>query len=286
MNNILVGTVDMHIHTLPDVHDRSVSDIEAARQAQESKMRAILIKCHETITGDRAQIAQEVTGFPVFGGIALNHPTGGLNIHAVRTALDMKSKVVWMPTVHAVQYLKHVSSVPSFAKRIPKGLTGIPLIDGKGRLLQTLDPILDLVGEREAILATGHIGRDEALPLLEAAKKKGLNRLVVSHPLADFLDFTAEDLKSFVSEGIYLEHCFVFTTHQVANPMPISKIANTIKATGCDRIIISTDGGQAINPPPVNMFSDFITQLKNEGFTDNDIYTMAVRNPSTLLNLT
>jgi hypothetical protein len=285
MEDVLIGTVDMHMHTKPDVLDRSVTDIEAARQAQKCKMKAILIKCHETITGDRAQIAQEITGFPVFGGIALNHPTGGLNIHAVRTALDMKCKVVWMPTVHAVQYLKHVSSVPSFAKRIPKGLTGIPLVDGSGRLLKTLEPILDLLGERNATLATGHIGRDEALPLLEAAKKKGLKRLVVSHPLADFLDFTEEDLKSFVSEGIYLEHCFVFTTSQLAHPIPMSKIANIIRTIGCDKTIISSDGGQAINPPPVKMFSDFITQLKKEGFSTNDINTMAVRNPSTLLDL-
>jgi hypothetical protein len=58
-------------------------------------MRAILIKNHFTLTSDRAQVASDEIGFPVFGGIALNHSVGGLNLHAVEAALKLGAKIVW-----------------------------------------------------------------------------------------------------------------------------------------------------------------------------------------------
>jgi hypothetical protein len=42
------------------------------------------------ITADRAEIAGEQAGFPVFGGIALNLPVGGLNPEAVEVALRIR----------------------------------------------------------------------------------------------------------------------------------------------------------------------------------------------------
>ncbi len=42
------------------------------------------------ITADRAEIASDQAGFPVFGGIALNLPVGGLNPEAVEVALKMR----------------------------------------------------------------------------------------------------------------------------------------------------------------------------------------------------
>jgi len=54
---LIEGSIDFHIHTGPDVFPRLVNDIEAAKQAKEAKMKAILLKNHVTGTGDRAQIA-------------------------------------------------------------------------------------------------------------------------------------------------------------------------------------------------------------------------------------
>src|SRR5512143_2093378 len=65
---MLKGAIDFHIHTGPDIYPRLLNDIEVARQAKRAGMKAILIKSHATVTGDRAQIAQAVTDFPVFGG--------------------------------------------------------------------------------------------------------------------------------------------------------------------------------------------------------------------------
>lgn len=283
--NLLADTIDMHIHTAPDVHERSVTDIQAAKYAKAAGMKAIMIKNHETITSDRAQIASDIAGFPVFGGVALNYSVGGLNIHAVRAAIDMGAKAIWMPTVHAGQFLKDAKSVPSLAKRIPEGLKGIVIIDHKGKLHPDLPPILDKIAEFDLILATGHIGKDETFPLVDGALKAGVRKIVVTHALAHFLDYTIDDLRKLASMGAYIEHCFVLTTKQVADPLPISVISDAIKSVGPKNSIISTDGGQFINPEPTKMFAQFISDLLDQGINPREINLMARKNPAVLLGL-
>ena len=92
--------IDMHIHGSPDVRPRVLSDIEIARQAAAHGMAAILLKSHVTITADRAALVEEaVPGIRVFGGLALNHPVGGINPYAVEAALQLGAAQIWMPTI-------------------------------------------------------------------------------------------------------------------------------------------------------------------------------------------
>ena len=102
---LLEGAVDIHIHSAPDIYTRILNDIELALQAQEMGMKAILVKNHFTETAGRARLATDVTGFMVFGGIALNFSVGGINPHAVRAALKLGAKTVWMPTLHSRKFL-------------------------------------------------------------------------------------------------------------------------------------------------------------------------------------
>lgn len=84
---LLKGAIDTHIHTAPDIYPRSVTVVEAAHGARAAGMKAILVKSHCTDTSDRAELASKLTGFAVFGGVTLNYPVGGLNIHAVRESI-------------------------------------------------------------------------------------------------------------------------------------------------------------------------------------------------------
>ena len=54
----LKGFVDIHIHTSPDILDRKLDDISAAKSARDAGMTAIVIKSHITLTADRAAIAR------------------------------------------------------------------------------------------------------------------------------------------------------------------------------------------------------------------------------------
>jgi hypothetical protein len=283
---LIEGSIDFHIHTGPDVFPRLVNDIEAAKQAKEAKMKAILLKNHVTGTGDRAQIASQVVGFPVFGGIALNLPVGGVNPQAVEMALRMGAKEVWMPTIHAAHYLKEVDNVPMFAKLLKSGIKGINLLNQDGSLTNGVREVLALIAQYDGIMATGHISIQEAMALVPEAKKIGVKKIVVTHPLSPMENYSINDMKEILARGAtMLEHVVNDITHQMKNPIPASKIAEAIKALGPETAIMSTDSGQVINPAPVCSMENFIREMLDHGIPEKDIILMTRDNPAGMLGI-
>jgi hypothetical protein len=283
---LIEGSIDFHIHTGPDVFPRLVNDIEAAKQAKEAKMKAILLKNHVTGTGDRAQIASQVVGFPVFGGIALNLPVGGVNLQAVEMALRMGAKEVWMPTIHAAHYLKEVDNVPMFAKLLKSGIKGINLLNQDGSLTNGVREVLALIAQYDGIMATGHISIQEAMALVPEAKKIGVKKIVVTHPLSPMENYSINDMKEILARGAtMLEHVVNDITHQMKNPIPASKIAEAIKALGPETAIMSTDSGQVINPAPVCSMENFIREMLDHGIPEKDIILMTRDNPAGMLGI-
>ena len=283
---MLKGVIDFHIHTGPDIYPRLLNDIEVAEQAKKAGMAAILIKSHATITGDRAQIAEKVTGFPVFGGVALNWHIGGLNKYAVECAAKLGVKEVWMPTTHATNYLKHVNHVPMFAKSMPKDIKGISILRDNGSLVPEVGPILEIVAKNNMILATGHLSPEEGLALISEAKKAGVEKIVVTHPVASFVNYSVAQMSEAISRGAtYLEHVFNDCTPQVANPLPPSALGDAIKAIGAQYCIMSTDSGQVVNPPPVEVMAWYIREMLKYGISEKDIRTMTITNPGRILGL-
>ena len=283
---MLQGTIDFHIHTGPDIYPRLLNDIEVARQAKRAGMKAVLIKSHATITGDRAQIAQSVTDFPVFGGVALNWHVGGLNKYAVECAAKLGAKEVWMPTTHAASYLKYVDHVPMFAKTMPKDIKGISIIREDGRVVPELGPILETIAKNGMILATGHLSPEEGLTLIAEARKAGVEKIVVTHPLASFVNYSVDQMREALSRGAtYMEHVFNDCTPQVANPLPPSALGDAIRAIGPEYCIMSTDSGQVVNPPPVKVMAWYIKEMLQYGLSPKAIRTMTITNPGRILGL-
>lgn len=69
MNNFLKGAIDLHLHTLPCLMQRSVDDFQVAQLAKDCGMAAIVIKSHHESTVSRAHYASQATDFPVFAGL-------------------------------------------------------------------------------------------------------------------------------------------------------------------------------------------------------------------------
>ncbi|MCJ7641971.1 MAG: DUF6282 family protein [Desulfobacterales bacterium] len=286
VKEMLRGAIDFHIHTGPDIYPRLLNDIEVARQAKRAGMKAILIKSHATITGDRAQIAQGVTGFSVFGGLALNWHVGGLNKYAVECAAKLGVKQVWMPTTHAAHYLKHVDHVPMFAKSMPKDIKGISIIREDGSLVPELGPILEIIAKNGMIVATGHLSPEEGLALITESRKAGIDKIVVTHPVASFVNYSLDQMREALSRGAtYLEHVFNDCTPQVANPLPPSALGDAIRAVGPKYCIMSTDSGQVVNPPPVKVMAWYIKEMLQYGISPKDVRTMTAINPGRILGL-
>ena len=282
---LIKGSIESHIHCSPDVFPRLLNDIEIAGQAKDAGMSAILIKSHVGCTAGRAGIATYVSGLPVYGGIALNHPVGGLNPEAVRVSIEMGAKKVWMPTIHAEYYLRTPDAVPMFGSQI-NNISGIRLINSDKSLKDELKRIVELVAKADIALGTGHISPEEALILAEYASANGVSKVVITHPTSPMMRYTPDEIKEAIARGArFIEQCFGDTTIQMKSPVPASLIADTVRLVGADRNILSTDTGQVINPPPVEAMEIYIKMMLDNEIPEEDIRIMTSDNPAIMLGL-
>jgi len=286
VTTLLEGAIDFHIHSAPDVYPRLLNDVELALSAKENGMRAILVKNHYFETASRAQIASEVADFKVFGGIALNLTNGGINKHAVKMALKLGAKQVWLPTVHAQYFVQNKSHVANLATEIGSDVQGIYLLNKDGSLREDLFPIFDLIAEYDAILGTGHVTKEEAKVAVKEAAGRGVKRIVVTHPAATFVHYSIEDMKEILDLGAtFLEHTWNDVTRQVSHPLKIEELFNVIKSMGAKYNIMSTDAGQWLNPPAAQQMGIYINEMLKRGISEKDVRTMTADNPAKLLGL-
>jgi hypothetical protein len=271
----LAGLIDMHIHTAPDVRPRYADDIQTVREAKEAGMAAVLIKSHQTLTSDRAKIAEDyVSGIRVFGGLALNDAVGGLNPFAVEAAIKMGAKEIWLPTRSAAQ-----------ARSVDGLLGGTTITTDEGRLKPDVMRIMEMTRDVNVILASGHVSPAETVKLVKEARKMGLQKIVVTHPEAHFTWMPVETQKEIASDGVYFERCYVDTTPTMNSTVAIAEIASHIKEVGVQSTVVSTDFGQAISPPPVEGMRAYLAKLSRYGITSEEIQKMARDNPAYLLDL-
>jgi hypothetical protein len=271
----LSGIIDMHIHTAPDIRPRYCDDVQAAREAKEAGMRAILLKSHITLTADRAIVAQRIVGdILVFGSLVLNTPVGGLNPEAVEVALKMGAKEIWMPTFSAANEIN---------QRGEEG--GITIFSEKGEPQTEIHEIVDLIHQADAILATGHISVEETLALVKIAREHGLRKILITHPESSIIRMPIETQVELAGEDLYFERCYVETTPPTGSKVTIQEIAAGIRYVGVDSTIITSDFGLASLPAPVQGMREYIAKLLDEGIQLHEINQMASENPAYVLDL-
>ncbi len=272
------------MHTAPDVLQRAVDDIEFLEVLNTIGYTAYLSKNHFTETASRAYLLNRVSKrTKVLGGIVLNWPVGGLNPSAVDKALAMGAAEVWMPTLDAENHIKTFGSatlptttrVRTFRSYKTRGGM-IRILDNSGELKPEVIEILELVAESNVILGTGHLSLEEVYKLLEAAKKIGVKKILVTHPHFKATRFRTEDQLQFVSLGAIIEHC------AVAGYNP-SELADDIRKVGPNNIILSSDAGQPHKGHPVDVLMKMIVELKEHNISDYDIELMLKRNPARLV---
>ena len=130
-------------------------------------------------------------------------------------------------------------------------------------------------------LASGHVSPAEALTLFAAARDRGIQRMVATHPsgLA-----TTEELREMVSLGAYAEFTFLSCMPSVNTTTP-QKIASAARKLGVERCIVTTDFGQWMNPPPAEGMRMAIATLLEAGLKPEDISTLVKANPLQLVRL-
>jgi hypothetical protein len=272
----LEGVIDFHCHSSPDVNKRSVNSFEVVQNAKAAGMRAVVLKNHYVSTAALAQLAmEEVGGIEVYGGIVLNRSNGGINPEAVRRMVEVeghRGKVVWLPTFDAENQVKFDHTHRPFVAVVRDG-----------QPVPAMAEIFQLVAANDLIFATGHSAPAESLILLEAARKAGVKRLLVTHVLSASTRATIEQMKRMADLGATLE--VVWLAHLGSKPLPVSVCAQAIQAVGAEHFLMSSDLGQPGNPIHTQGLRDFITALKAEGISDREIDLITRKNPARLLGL-
>jgi hypothetical protein len=301
---LLQDVCDLHLHSSPDVYERYADEITIAKQAKKAGYKALLFKNHHFPTAARADlVARSVPGMKVYGGIVLNSTVGGINRHAVSSAIDFGAKMVWMPTFYSKFWLE-IKGDPAFPySRLDPAIRdaythprvqGITILNSEGKLDRELYEIFDMIAQANIILSTGHLSPEESKVLVAEAKKNHVQKIVFTHaigmdskvtqkPDGSSQEPNVEFLEEIVASGAYLEYDFNATLSSPKKNLEL--IVDGINRFGSANCIITSDLGQPGNPNPIEGMRLFIEYLIDNGISEREIVTLAKENPAKLLGL-
>ncbi len=273
---IQVGAYDLHVHSKPSPFERGFDGFEVIRQANKCGMAGVLLKSHYEPTATRAQLINDNGGFrtKAYGGLVLNWPVGGLNIYAVENALKVGARIIWMPTRDSANCLRYGDMEGDFFRR-----PGISICREDGRLRKEVYQIIDLVREKGAVLATGHISPEESIQLCKEARKMGA-RIVLTHPEFPRTRILADTQKEMADSGVMIEKNWFNIASKTVSAEEMAQCINTV---GCEHIYIATDRGQKGSPSPAEEYRNFITALLEQGLTKEQLTIMTHTVPESIV---
>src|SRR5690606_38073564 len=184
--DLVRGAYDLHVHSGPDVVKRRIDDIDLAKRCAEVGLAGYLIKSHYVPTSARAALTrQAVPGVNVLGSVTLNALAGGMNPLTIEIAAREGARLVWFPTVDAVNERTRIGSVPReklpFWARLQQelreqGVEAEPgaVVHAEGNLLPAVRQVIRKSAQHQLMLATGHLGRDEIFAVVNAAVEEGV----------------------------------------------------------------------------------------------------------------
>jgi hypothetical protein len=274
------GGFDLHVHISPDV---------VARRFEEVGLAGFVLKSHYLSTAERAAVVRRVVpGARALGAIVLNSAVGGMNPLAVEIAAREGARIVWMPTVDSVVEQEHLAAAESTGANLPvwaklqlelreRGVDSdpVPAADDGGELLPQTRAVLDVVAAHDMVLATGHLGRDEVVPVVAAAREAGVRHVVVTHPDYPAQDFSVEEQVELADAGALIERCFT-TPH--TGKCSWERWIEGARAVGASRTVLSSDLGQVQNPPVEDGLPLMADRLLDAGFSEAEVRVMAVEN--------
>jgi hypothetical protein len=273
----LTDVCDLHLHTGPDVRERWYDDIENARIADSMGMYAILLKTHWTCTADRAIVAARyaaVEKVKVYGGVSLDYAVGGVNREAVAKALEMGAKEVWLPTHDARHHRQYHGS---------SGGISIVRDDDPSKLRDDVAEIVDMAGQKGAIIGTGHVSIEEIYALLRFCRPLRY-KVLVTHPELYTTRVPLSVQREFAALGGILERGYIACTDWAGSKRtPIAEVAAEIRELGPASSVLCSDLGLRSAEKPFEGLWRFFELLREHGVSQADIDVMSKVRPRELL---
>ena len=294
----LVGAIDIHSHLDPDAPGsggvvRGIDAFDAAAIAKQRGMRGFVFKTHQDPASAGVAYLVRKHGTPsleVFGRMALNLSTGGINVATLEHFTQIKGgwgRIVEMPTRDS-EFRARAERPETVAQQRPWILLQPPTapkyvsVSRNGELLPEVKYFLEVMAKLRTVdsngrlaLATGHASPEEHLLLAREGRRLGLE-VVLTHPRE------IPQLEEAAKLGAYIE---ITVGRVVRNEAGARAAAGWIRRIGAGSIILSTDCGQMSNPLPSDCIALAAKALRNHGVTDRELDLMLKENPAKLLGL-
>jgi Family of unknown function (DUF6282) len=295
----LVGAIDVHVHLDPDSPGaggviRALDIFDAVALAKARGMRGFVFKTHQDAgsAGAAYLVRKHVApGFEVFGRMASNYATGGVNVAALEHYSQLKGgwgRIFEMPTRDSITATTRPGSMDRatlertrpWMLMMPEGTPPYIPVSKNGELLPEVKHLIGVLAKIRTVdsngrmvLATGHATPEEHLLLAREGRRQGLN-VLLTHP-GDI-----PQLPEVAKLGAFIE---VTASNIYKNEAGRTAAAALIRKIGAEHIIISTDCGQTGNVYPTDCLALAARGLRAHGITQRELDLMYKVNPAKLL---
>lgn len=286
VDDVLVGTIDVHAHQAPDNRARSIDFLDAARYAKLKGMRGLVLKSHLDPTAGYAYIARkEVPGLEVFGLLDLNLPVGGINPHAVEHFVQVTGPGA--PPEGYGRVVMMSSEDSEYQVNYSKENRESVHVSRTGELLPAVKEVIGLIKKYNLTLSTGHNSPDESVMIVREAIRQGIppTRIGVTHANLDPPGLDIPHMQEVAKMGAFVELCGQSQRPSATLDARNDRLADIIRKVGPANIIMETDLGQANNEYHADGLAGFIRAMRARGITAQETDMMTKRNPARYLGI-
>ena len=212
----------------------------------------------------------------MFGSITMNKVIGGINPVAVETALKLGAKVVWLPTASARNHIEKLNLDMKKCVEVVRD----------GKVVPEMNDVFQLVKDYDAVLGTAHVSPEECFVVVEAARKAGVKKIVVTHPEWWLVNMSVEDQVRMVKDyDVILERCYAQNMGGGKYKSNLPSNLEIIQTVGYEHVMVDTDGGQVENPHWELALQEYMQYLVDHGIPEEQVYHMTHTIPAGLLGL-
>ena len=290
ISEILQGAVDPHVHSGPSIAPRAVDHLDLVKTYSDAGFSAVVTKDHDYSGVMCAQLIRDhhpELKTRIFSGIALNNVIGGFNPYAVEHTAAMDGRIVWLPTLAAENHLEWEKTSgwehPASTQKI-RPASPITLFE-EGKLRPEVLDVLDVIAKTGMALASGHIHVSETKIVFAEARRRGIERLIFTHP-EDIVGASFADTKEIAKLGAYVEHSLgFFIEGSKFRNRSNDELRAFIDCVGPDRTILCSDLGQMGTLLPLDGLRRGVATCLSLGYSEAEIHAMMATNAGGVIGL-
>jgi len=279
------------VHSGPSMAPRAIYHLELARVYEKAGFAAVITKDHDySGVMTAALIARHNPDLrtKVYSSLVLNNVVGGMNPYAVEHHAAMGGKIVFMPTLAAENHLRwektsnwvHPASTQKMRPAAP-----VPVVDANGKLRDDVKEVLDIVARTDMALASGHIHVSETWLVFEEAQRRGVKRLVFTHP-EEIVGASLNDVRGIAAMGAFVEHSIcMFIQGSKFKVCEEESLRGQIDAAGIGQTILASDLGQTETLTPLEGLRRGVRLCLDLGYQVETIRRMSSTNAARAFGL-